>query len=138
MQRKSFVLVGLCALFLVSGCGQDGTGVSLLEESASTERRLPADLYGAAVKPDSAQFLAEHEGVSYFLGRPTDPGMANGVCLVAMEAESTGCSGPSSDPTRLATLDVLGTEARVVRDGADVTDLGNDGWTQVHENLLVR
>lgn len=76
--------------------------------------------------------------ISYFLAKPVDPGIASGVCIVAMEAESSACSGHSNVATQLATLEMESTEARVVRDGVDVTKLTDDGWGQVHENLLVR
>lgn len=138
MQRKGFVLAGMCTLLLVSGCSQGSVGVSLLDEPATVDQTLPADLHGADVEPDSVRFVAEHEGMSCFLAKPAEPGMANGVCLVAMEAESTACGGPSNNATQLVTLDIAGTEARVVRDGTDTTDLADDGWTQIHENLLVR
>lgn len=138
MQRKSLVLAGICTLLLVSGCSRGSAGVSLLDEPATADQILPADLHGDDVEPDSARFVAEHEGMSYLLAKPAEPGMANGVCLVAMEAESIACGGPSSNATQLVTLDTAGTEARVVRDGTETTDLADDGWTQIHENLLVR
>lgn len=138
MQRKRFVLAGVCVLLFVSGCSQGSAGVSLLDEPTTADQTLPSDLYRGAVEPGSARFVAEYEGMSYFLAKPADPGMASGVCLVAMEAESMACAGLSSDATQLVGLDVAGTEARVVRDGTDTTDLADDGWTQIHENLLVR
>jgi hypothetical protein len=139
MQRKSLVAAGMCTLLLVSGCSsQAGAGIGLLDEPATADQALPANLYRDDVEPDSARFVAEHEDISYFLAKPADQGMANGVCIMAMEAETSACSGPSNVDTQLATLEFAGTEARAVRDGADTTDLTDDGWTQVHENLLVR
>jgi hypothetical protein len=139
MQRKSLVAAGMCTVLLVSGCSDDASaGVSVLEEPATADRTLPANLYRGDVEPDSARFVAEHEGISYFLAKPADPGIASGVCIVAMEAEWSACGGPSNVDTQLATLEIAGTEARAVRDGADITDLTEKGWVQVHENLLVR
>lgn len=138
MQRKSLVLAGVFTLLLVSGCSQGSTGVGLLDEPTTADQTLPADLHGDDVEPDSARLVVKHEGMSYFLAKPAEPGMANGVCLVAMEAESIACGGPSSNATQLVSLDTAGTEARVVRDGTDTTDLTDEGWTQIHENLLVR
>lgn len=138
MQRKSLALAGVFTILLVSGCSQGSAGVDLLDEPATADQTLPAEFHGDDVEPGSARFVAEYEGMSYFLAKPADPGMANGVCLVAMEAESMACGGLSSDATQLVALDVAGTEARVVRDGTDTTDLADDGWIQIHENLLVR
>lgn len=139
MQRKTLVAAGIGMLLLASGCSsQASAGVSVLDEPAATDLTLPAHLYSGALQPDSARFVAAHEGISYFLAKPADPGMAGGVCIVAMETESSACGGPSNVDTQLATLGVAGTEARVIRDGADATDLIGDGWTQLHENLLVR
>ncbi|NUL44963.1 hypothetical protein F7P69_07105 [Cellulosimicrobium funkei] len=90
------------------------------------------------MEPDSARFVAEHEDVSYFLAKPADPGMAGGACIVAMEAETSACGGPSSVDTGLGILGFADTEVRAVRDGADTTRLIDEGWTQVHDNLLVR
>lgn len=138
MQRKGFVVAGMCMVLLVSGCSQGSAGVGLLDEPPISAQALPADLYGSDVEPDSARFVAEYEGMSYFLAQPAEPGMAHGVCLVALETESIACGGPSSDATQLVTLDVAGTEARVVRDGTDTTGLADEGWARIHENLLVR
>lgn len=138
MQRKSLALAGVFVLFLVSGCSQGSAGVDLLGEPATANQALPADHYEAEVEPGSARFVADHEGTSYFLAKPAEPGMAYGVCLVAKEAKATACGGPSSNATRLVTLNVGGTEARAVRDGADTTDLTEEGWIQIQENLLVR
>ncbi|GAA1121822.1 hypothetical protein [Citricoccus alkalitolerans] len=138
MQRKGLVLAGAFSLLLFSGCSQGSGGVGLLDEPATADQTLPADLYGGDVEPDSARWVAKHEGISYFLAKPAEPGLAHGVCLVAMEAESIACGGPSSNATQLVSLDTAGTEARVVRDGTDTTELTDEGWTQIHENLLVR
>jgi hypothetical protein len=139
MQRKGLAAAAICMLLLVSGCSnQAKSGIGVLDEPAANDRTLPANLYRGEMEPDSARFVGEHEGISYFLAKPADPGMAGGVCIVAVEAESSACGGPSNVDTQLATLGVAGAEARVVRDGANTTDLTDDGWTQVHENLLVR
>jgi hypothetical protein len=144
VQRRYLTATAMLALLLVSGCSQSSAGIAVLEEPVTAQDQLSdgdGQLEDSALqdlKPESARFLTEHEGISYFLAAPAEPGMAGGVCIVAVEAGVTGCFGPGNGQSEMGTLGFEGHQATVVRDGADVTGLTDDGWTQVHDNLLVR
>jgi hypothetical protein len=144
VQRRYPTMTAMLTLLLVSGCSQSGAGFAVLEEPATVQDQLSVgdgrleDSALQDLEPDSARFLAEHEGISYFLASPVDPGMAGGVCIVAVEAGVTGCFGPGNGQPEMGTVSFEGQQATAVRDGANVTGLTDDGWTRVHDNLLVR
>ncbi len=139
MKRRIGTVLGLGALLMVTGCGQGGTGIALLDEPATEP--LEADAW-EGIDPQSVRFVADHEGVTYYLATPADPELDGGVCLVAGEPGAIACGGPSSagppPGSPVLTLDFGTGEAAVFRDGAETSDLTVEGWTQVHENLLVR
>jgi hypothetical protein len=118
---------------LLSGCAQGGTGIDILDTPPADKDALPAGFDSSALQPDSSRFAVEHEGISYFLATPAEPAAAAAVCIVVVEPGVIGCG---SVPETTVGFGVG--EARTVRDGADVTELTDQGWTQVHENLLVR
>jgi hypothetical protein len=118
---------------LLSGCAQGGTGINILDTPPADKDALPADFDSSAIQPDSARYAAEHEGISYFLAKPVEPAAAAAVCIVVVEPGMIGCGGAPE-----ATVGFGGGEAQTVRDGDDVTELTDQGWTQIHDNLLVR
>ncbi|MGW9551020.1 hypothetical protein ACWG8W_08195 [Citricoccus zhacaiensis] len=139
MKRRIGTVLGLGALLMVTGCSQGGTGIALLDEPATGQLEAPA---WEGIDPQSVRFVADHEGVSYYLATPADPELDGGLCLVAGEPGAIACGGPSPDGpppgSPVLTLDFGTGEAAVFRDGADTSELTDEGWTQVHENLLVR
>lgn len=148
MKRRIGMVLGLGALLMVTGCSQGGTGIALFEEPAGAADSidtaagpLEADAW-EGIDSQSVRFVADHEGVSYYLATPADPELAGGVCLVAGEPGAIACGGPSPDGpppgSPVMTLDFGTGEAAVFRDGADTSKLTDEGWTQIHENLLVR
>lgn len=133
MKLRYLTAAGTIALLSVSGCGQNPTGISLLEEPATASDELPAEFDSHPLEADSARFATEHDGVSYFLAKPAENEAAASVCIVAVEPGVSGCSGSAE-----TAISFLGVEARTVQDDADIDDLVDEGWEAVHDNLLVR
>jgi len=136
VQRNRLACCGIAMALLLSGCAQGGTGINILDTPPADKDALPADFDSSAIQPDSARFAVEHEGISYFLAKPAkpaEPAAAAAVCIVVVEPGIIGCG---SAPETLVGFG--GGEAQTVRDGDDVTELTDQGWTQIHENLLVR
>lgn len=133
VKRNYLAMLTTVSLISVAGCGQNTTGIDILENPPTSADELPADFDTSTLQPDSARFVTEHEGISYYLAKPAATGSASSVCIVAAQPEVIGCSGSPEVTTGFDDREV-----RSVRDGADVDELIKQGWVSIHENLLVR
>lgn len=147
MKRRIGWMLGLGALLMVTGCSQSETGIALLDEPATDADSI--DVGAGPLEPDawegidpqSVRFVAEHDGVTYYLAEPRDPELDGGLCLAVVEPGALACGGPSQGAPADAAVLILdyGTGAAAVfRDGDDTSVLADQGWTQVHPNLLVQ
>lgn len=89
--------------------------------------------------PSTVRFAAESGGFQFYLARPADE---PGVCLIQFADETTDQWGSicktDGGPVLTANLLGYGSEAAVVADGAEVEDFLVQGYTSIHENVIVR
>jgi hypothetical protein len=94
--RTALAVTVMTALAIgLSGCLDGGSGFAVLDRPAESADALPTDLPDYAfdnLDPESARFVADHDGVELYLTRGAD----SGICLLAYpNAEDwvVGCSG---------------------------------------------
>ena len=129
-------VMGLAAL-LVAACGGP-EGVVAFEVEAAPRDALPAYLKAAELDAASSRFLAESDGVAFYAAKPAADGAASAACIV-IDGERDGSSWVvgCSEKAPVAT-GIDGMRAMLVTDGFDSSKLQQDGWRELHPNLLVK
>ena len=129
-------VMGLAAL-LVAACGGP-EGVVAFEVEAAPRDALPAYLKAAELDAASSRFLAESDGVAFYAAKPAADGAASAACIV-IDGERDGSSWVvgCSEKAPVAT-GIDGVRAMLVTDGFDSSKLQQDGWRELHPNLLVK
>jgi hypothetical protein len=129
-------VMGLAAL-LVAACGGP-EGVAAFEVEAAPRDALPAYLKAAELDAASSRFLAESDGVAFYAAKPAADGAASAACIV-IDGERDGSSWVvgCSEKAPVAT-GIDGVRAMLVTDGFDSSKLQQDGWRELHPNLLVK
>ncbi|MBM6622740.1 hypothetical protein JTF08_14075 [Micrococcaceae bacterium RIT802] len=141
VNRLSALLVAALSLPLLAGCSGSNaaSGIELLEQPATEADALSARFDTTPLQPDSVRFAAKSGGISYYVALPADDENAPeeaqvkpAFCLVVMEREQTACGGGTP-----VTTTFQGGSAMLVSDGTDTSPFTADGWTRIHENVLV-
>jgi hypothetical protein len=129
-------VMGLAAL-LVAACGGP-EGVAAFEVEAAPRDALPAYLKAAELDAASSRFLAESDGVAFYAAKPAADGAASAACIV-IDGQRDGSSWVvgCSEKAPVAT-GIDGVRAMLVTDGFDSSRLQQDGWRELHPNLLVK
>jgi hypothetical protein len=129
-------VMGLAAL-LVAACGGP-EGVAAFEVEAAPRDALPAYLKAAELDAASSRFLAESDGVAFYAAKPAADGAASAACIV-IDGQRDGSSWVvgCSEKAPVAT-GIDGVRAMLVTDGFDSSKLQQDGWRELHPNLLVK
>ncbi|MCP2048623.1 UNVERIFIED_ORG: hypothetical protein J3D58_002695 [Paenarthrobacter nicotinovorans] len=134
-------LVFVAALGL-AGCSIPA-GPKALEREATAEDTLPepVSLSGVDldVEPGSARLLATHEDVKYYGAKSKTGGSA---CLYAVpvglpERWRAGCAAVATGEEILTLTVFDGSEAKLLNDGVDASQQRYQGWTRIHDNVLV-
>ncbi|MHA7144976.1 hypothetical protein ACX80U_09700 [Arthrobacter sp. TmT3-37] len=122
----------------LSACGGADYGIAALERDATSEDQLPAVVYDESVDDESTRKVAEQDGVSYFIGTMTD---REGFCSYAVVEDDFigGCGTASGKVVTVSpAADSDLPQMTLVTDSYSGDDLERDGWSQVHENILIR
>lgn len=129
-------VTGLAALMLAACGGPEGVGA--FEEEAAPRDALPAYLKAAELDSASSRFLAESDGFAFYAAKPAADGAASAACIV-IDGQRDGSSWVvgCSEKAPVAT-GIDGVQAMLVTDGFDSSALRQDGWQELHPNLLVR
>jgi hypothetical protein len=129
-------VMGLAAL-LVAACGGP-EGVAAFEVEAAPRDALPSYLKAAELDAASSRLLAESDGVAFYAAKPAADGAASAACIV-IDGERDGSSWVvgCSEKAPVAT-GIDGVRAMLVTDGFDSSKLQQDGWRELHPNLLVK
>jgi len=140
MKRHTFpVLTAALGAVLLLGACSNAAGIKALDRPATAEDALP-ESFAVDEFDGQTRLLATHDGVKYFGARGKDAGTA---CIAAVletdPKDAWAACGPfSSDPVIVTTSGKDGTETKLVRDGFDSKKLESEGWTRIHDNLLIR
>ncbi|MGF9662478.1 hypothetical protein AAIH25_11480 [Arthrobacter crystallopoietes] len=129
-------VMGLAALVAAACGGPEGVGA--FEVEAAPRDALPAYLKAAELDAASSRFLAESDGVAFYAAKPAADGAASAACIV-IDGQRDGSSWVvgCSEKAPVAT-GIEGVRAMLVTDGFDSSRLQQDGWRELHPNLLVK
>ncbi len=126
-------------VWVLAGCST--TPAFSVLENAPIEKDQPASLdTEGMVARDTLRFLAEQDGRTYYIARPSD-GSEQTICLIIDQAGQAviGCGGyiegARTPAVGVTTADV---EAMLAPDGYDVEDDAELGWSSLHPNLILR
>ncbi|WP_104119083.1 hypothetical protein [Arthrobacter sp. B1805] len=140
MQLKQLAASGVLAIAVVglSACGGADYGIAALERDATSEDQLPAFVSDEGVDVESIRKVAEQDGVSYFIGTWED---REGFCVYSVVVDDfTGGCGTGSENV-VTVSPAPGSDLphmTLVTDSYSDDDLERDGWSQVHENIMIR
>lgn len=137
------LVAGIC--LAVSACGgetsQGGTAlIAALKAEQSAKDKLPAHITEAGVDPESTRLAAERDGYAFYLAIPAEVHGADEACVVIENLKDetgwmTACSTIAGNIPMVG--QIRGVSASVVPDNYDATTRIENGWQQIHENLLV-
>lgn len=138
VKRLGVAVVLASAIAAASGCTNAAHGIAALDREPTAEDRLPAIIVTEGVDPDSIRKVAEQEQVAYFIGETGD---GQGYCAYAVK-ESEFVGGCGSGRGQLVTVSPGGAselpQLTLVMDSHDAENLRRDGWSEVHDNILIR
>ncbi|NMR31364.1 hypothetical protein [Crystallibacter degradans] len=136
MRKLILSVSGVLAVLALAGCSGGPEGVGALEQDATAGDALPAYARDAKIVPSSSRLLGEAAELKFYVAKPANASAASAVCVVVDRGHEqdwgSGCS--QSAPVSLM---YGGVEAMLVPDGFNAGKLVDEGWAQLHANLLV-
>jgi hypothetical protein len=136
MRKLILSVSGVLTVLASAGCSGGPEGVAALEQDATAGDALPAYVQDARINTASSRLLGEADDLSFYVAKPADASAASAVCVIVdrgrVQDWGSGCS--QSAPVSLMTG---GVEAMLVPDGFNAGKLVDEGWAQLHANLLV-
>jgi hypothetical protein len=140
MQFKQLSASGVLVMAVVglSACSGAEYGIAALERDATSEDQLPAVVSDESLDVESARKVAEQEGVSYFIGAMKDD---EGFCTYSVADDDFigGCgTGSGQVVTVSPAADSDLPQMTLVTDSYSGDDLERDGWSEVHDNIMIR
>jgi len=142
MNRRAIAVFSIAAVLGLTGCSAPA-GLKVLDREATAEDKLPesVSLTGVDlnVEAGTARLLATFDDVQYFGAKSSTSGA---VCLIAVpvglpERWRAGCSAVARSEQIVTISGGDGTEAKLINDGVDTNRPEYQGWTRVHENVLI-
>lgn len=131
----------LTAGVLLGGCTAP-PGIKALDRQASAEDRMPEGIgfAGTQVKGEDARLLAENDGIKYFAAKAD---ATHEACVVIVPQTNpslwvSGCGSLMNSGREVVTVNnATGKSAVLVEDGLDTKQWESEGWTRVHDNVLI-
>jgi hypothetical protein len=140
---KSFGTAGMALgiVLAASACASTGHGLAVLDSESSTQPVPDVIQSDGQFAGDSARYLGEIDGYSYFAARPAS-GADHEACLIQISATSDdwigGCSTIQSDKIVELSGGVPRQDVALVSDDPSTDTLEKAGWEQRAENLWQR
>lgn len=139
--RRIFAATILVAMVAPLSACSSHTGIAALERPATPDDALPAEvMLGDTIDRDSARLLTTHEQNRYFAA--TSPHSTD-ACIIVVPSDSSspwvaGC-GLLGAPDIIVTASITPgkSSASLVRDDADTRTQESEGWTRIHDNILI-
>ena len=130
------ILIG--AMAPLSACSSH-TGIAALERPPVTADALPAEVMLVDnIDRDSARLLTTHEQIRYFTA--ASPGTTDACIIVfpsGVDSQWVAGCGLLGSTDIIVTASIGAKAATLVRDDADTRVLESEGWTRIHENVLI-
>ena len=142
MNRRAIAVFSIAAVLGLTGCSAPA-GLKVLDREATAEDKLPesVSLTGVDlnVEAGTARLLATFDDVQYFGAKSSTSGA---VCLIAVpvglpERWRAGCSAVARSEQIVTISGGDGTEAKLINDGVDTNRPEYQGWTLIHQNVLI-
>ena len=142
MNRHRFPLITavLAAAILVGGCTAE-SGIKALDRQSTAEDRMPEGITftGTHVNAEDARLLAANDGIKYFAAKDD---ATNEACVVIVPDTNpslwmAGCGSLNSVREVVTVNNASGKSAVLVVDGIDTKRWESEGWTKVHDNVLI-
>ena len=131
----------LAGALLLSGCGGT-TGLAALDRPATAEDTLPGHVtIPPEVEPESVRLLVEDGRFQYYGSQDADRRLGCFLIVATDKAEDqvTSCVEMKAQPFNVAVAaPVAGISASFVADGFNTAQLESEGWTKIHDNVLVQ
>ncbi|WP_043447864.1 hypothetical protein [Arthrobacter sp. L77] len=136
-QAAAIAVLALSAA-TISACSGADYGIAALDRKATSEDQLPDFVSDPSLDIDSVRKVAEQNQISYFIGEMKDD---KGFCAYATTGDDFigGCGEGNGQLVTVspgAGSDLL--QFTLVTDSYSNEDLRGEGWTEVHDNILVR
>lgn len=132
------ILVGTMAT--LSACSSH-TGIEALERPSTPADALPAEvMLDETIDRDSARLLTTHEQNRYFTAASPH---STDACIIVVPFDTNsqwvaGCGLlGATDIIVTASITPGNKAASLVRDDADTRALESEGWTRIHDNILI-
>ncbi|EYT55032.1 MULTISPECIES: hypothetical protein [Kocuria] len=140
-ERSGAAGMALGIVLAASACASTGHGLAVLDSESST-RPVPKVIQSdEQFAGDSARYLGEIDGYSYFAARPAS-GADHEACLIQVGATSDdwigGCSTIRSDKVVELSGGLPRQDVALVTDDPSTGTLEKAGWEQQAENLWQR
>jgi hypothetical protein len=137
MRTLTRLTAGALVLLALAGCSDPKSRVSALEGPAGTEDAFTGDTRTRGISATSARLLVKENGYSFYAAMSDSP--SGGVCLVIQNVEADEAASACTDSIRLhpVELETIGVKANLTADEYDASKELDEGWRQLHQNLLV-
>jgi hypothetical protein len=139
VRKRALCIAGALGLSLtVAGCS-GGDDIAALDRAATSQDQLPDyALTPPNVDVGSVRQVLERDGVTYFISKASE---GTGFCLTRTKGQDpeifgTGCSPEAGQVITQAVAGIPET-VMLVTDGYDTEDFESEGWTRIHDNLLI-
>ncbi|MDR6988310.1 hypothetical protein J2Y66_002814 [Paenarthrobacter nitroguajacolicus] len=142
MNRRALAVGAVVAALGLAGCSSPA-GPKVLAREATAEDQLPESVSLSGVdldiKAGTSRLLATHEDVKYYGAKSSTGGSA---CLIAVpeglpERWVAGCAAAGTGEEIVTLTAVDGSQSKLINDGVDAGQPKYQGWTKIHENVLV-
>lgn len=134
--KALFALLAIGTLALAS-CSS-GTGIPALDRDAAETDKWPGDKSQLEnLDMHSVRFLVTNDNADYFAAASADKQTACLFKFVQGEDSAAGGCGGAGGADVIVEVSVPGTKMMLVRAGSDISRWEDEGWTRIHENVLV-
>jgi hypothetical protein len=137
--RRIFAATILVAMMAPLSACSSHTGIAALERPSTPDDALPAEvMLDDTIDRDSARLLTTHEQKRYFTA--TTPHSTD-ACIIVVPSDANsqwvaGC-GLLGATDIIVTASTGAKAATLVRDDADTRAQESEGWTRIHDNILI-
>jgi hypothetical protein len=130
------VAVGVASILGLSGCtSTTDPGVEALDRAATSVDYLPDNVLAQGVLTETVRYLAEHEGITYFVAESD----TEGLCVIQTQNHGEAVWAVVCGPGPIVSSQAAGipTTVALVTDSFTGDDFDDD-WTKIHANLYLR
>ncbi|KWR73874.1 hypothetical protein RN04_01250 [Arthrobacter sp. W1] len=115
-----------------------GTGIPALDRDLAETDKWPGDRSQLEnLDSQSVRFLVTNDNADYYAAASADGQTACLFKFVQGEDSAAGGCGGAGGADAIVEVTAPGTKMMLVRAGSDISHWEDEGWTKIHENVLV-